>query len=229
MSNITEDQKIAFNSFKRYIEKGWLAEARKKNPEFARKIEAATADQIHFGKPPSFSKGYIYGNATASGKQSTESTEYTRTINMDLTTDEYTFLANNNAAEKSTCKAACKYLDYLGDNYKNINDKYHLFESYARSQCRENLSRLNFTMSEFRVNESKYVQTQPAFTCNFYPIYLDMVKDNGNEDKYLIGYYDTDKELIYYELKIPMTAKNKLITAGIITAAAIVLGLILFL
>ena len=229
MKNATQDQQVVFDSFKRYIAKEWLAKAKKKNPDFARQIENANASQIHFGNAPSFSKGYLYGSATATGRQTSGDTEYKRTISMELTTKEYTFLANDNKAEKSVCKAACKYLDYLDDKYHNYYDRYKLFETYARNKCSDNLSDLNFTMYEFRVNRSEYVQTQPVFTCNFSPIYLDMVKNNGNDTKYLIGYYDTEKELIYYDLKIPMTSKNKLILTGAIAAAAAIIGLILFL
>ena len=213
---------------------------------FSAEIEKATEAQFRFGDPPSYEKGYVYGNITAEGSMYRDETEYTRTISVDMKTPEYTFfdMHKNNSAEAELCKEVCrnvshmkKYL-YSAEQVRLRSPKSKIYfcnyedealEDYGIKECKEQFARINFQLDSCRENDYTYVQTELPETCYYYPIYFDTKDKKGNPVSLLIGYYNSYDDNINYSINVPWTASDKFLFAAILGApVAILIGVILF-
>lgn len=228
MSNITKTQIVS--KIKSYIStEGWLEKAKKRNPEFAAKIENVNEDSITFGNAPTFVTGYVTGNSTAVGESTYGDTTTQRTISMDFDTSEYLFISNRNSAEKSVCKAAAKIF-YNGWSLHTIAESDLLAEKYGKGVCRQSLNDLNFNMKEYRLNRYNFVATSDNFTPEFWPMFFNYKV----EDKELcvpIGYCysNGNNDSIDINISIPLTGRQKWIIFGAIAAVVAVVALILIL
>lgn len=227
------------SQIKEYLAKSLPAKSQKRNAEFIRKVSVSTTQQIRFGKSPAFEKGYLYGNVSAKGWNSLGDTEYYRTISVDLQTPEYVFF--NGYADYSTCVAAANYMDSLKNNIAHKVDKYGIRKNtlfwcerevealnyYAEQVCGEQFGRIDYQLTDTCVNEGTYVQTEELQTCNFYPVYISIADSKGKSTETFVGYYNAEKDLMFYEIKFPTPSQTKkLWLAGLAIAAIVVIILI---
>lgn len=231
--NLEESKSSILGKLKTYLSEELPAKKRKRNAEFIKKAMEATDQQISFGKSPSVEKGYLYGNVSAKAENYTGDATYYRTISVDLQTPEYVFF--NADAEHSTCVAAFKYLNYLKE-FAVLKDKYYriykcdaeaeALNGYAEEVCGEQFRRIDYDLTDTRVNDATYVQTEEPKDCNFYPVYLSLPK--VSKKKILIGYYDAEKDSVFHEIDFPMPSGAKKWIVGIVAAAIMVFALLMW-
>lgn len=203
---------------KEYIEQIPSKKQKKKYYDFIQKALSANTEQIRFGKPPSYEKGYVYGNVTAKGWKHSGDTTYTRTISVDLQTPEYTFFTVNPPDNNlKMCKTACfgfsawKHSMYsvrkdrfsakrVCKVYLHNRDEAEALNDYAMDECDEKLWRLDYKLEDCRVNDYEYIQTQAPKDCNFYPVYLTVTNKKGTTREILIGCYNIDNNDMYCEI-----------------------------
>lgn len=216
----------------KWIRQGWLNKAQKKNAVFARKIQALTARDISFGDNPEFFTAHMEGNCTAVGEKTYGDTKTQRTISFDFSTVIYLFLSPGNTAERKTCKDALKYINELKgyDKYHSIESSESLATQFGKQLARQNLSDLNFSMDEFRLNRWHQQQRSEMYRPPIWPIYGQISKENGKPQKVHLGYWyrNNGEDYVGFEIDVPMTKKGKWILAGVIGAAVLILMLILF-
>ena len=228
---LTEVQKSkVISDIKRYIAGEWKKKTENKKfaEQFSSEIAKATDDKFCFDAPPEFEKGYVRGNITAEGERTRGDTTNTRTINLDLQTPEYTFfyILKGFTGDKNLCERACKTFSYLEDAIYPVADakSYSIrttedvfvdteadnaLKSYAIAVCREQFNRLNYSLTECRVNDYEYVQTEPTKICPLYPVYFNTVDKKGNDSKEFLGYYNAEDDSMDYSIYVPLTGKQK--------------------
>lgn len=236
-----------FVRFKEYIEKELPEKTKKKYKKFIEKALNACEDQIIFGESPSYDTGYVYGNVTAEGSRDIGDTTYTNTITLDLQTPEYVFFdMNNDEHLRQIFKRACLGLGFRRFVYtakkhvtsrKQISKVYvcdyedEALQDYAMNICEEQLAQLNCSMDECRVNDYDFVQTQETQVSNIYPVYLAIRDKKGNNSNVLIGYYNADKDDMYFEIDLSSDVLETIIgiffIAPLIIAAIVAVVLII--
>ena len=227
---LTEQQKSKLVSdIKAYILGEWKEKTTNKKfaEQFSAEIEKANPDQFIFDDPLEFEKGYVYGNVTAKGTQSSGDTTYTRTINLDLQTPEYIFFSGSKSDSKvEMCKRACKSFSYLKKGLYSVKERIgtnkqksqiyfvvnedEALKDYAIEVCEEQLYRLDYELTDCRVNDSEYVQTEPEKICPFYQIHFNTVDKKGNTVSKLLGYYNADSDSMDYNIDVPWSTKAKI-------------------
>jgi len=215
-----------------FTEDNWLDKAKKKNPNFASTIENLSAEKIHFGKQPTFVRGYVSGNSTASGESTYGDTTTRRTISMDFTTDEKLFISYSNKADDTTCQAAADYVlkGFTNRDIYHQSDARSIAEKHGKNVCNRSLLDLNFFMKDYRLNRYDLHLTTNPFTVPIWPIYADITDENGKAYQKWIGYWYTknNEDFIHLNIGVPMTGKNKMILFGAIAGAAIIAIAVLF-
>jgi len=224
MANINKN--IIFSSLTQHVNNEWAEKALKKNPEYAKAISAITTADLIIGDPPTIRRGYVEGNSTAVGKSSNGDTVTTRTISISFSTDEYYF------TEKYDAALAEFALGRLGTYCKchTPAEAEHLATKYGKTECRNSLYDLNFSMDEYRLNRYRLIYTEDPLTLPAYPIYANISVGNGKSQSVFLGYcYIKDgATYTHWNIPIPMTAKKKWIIGGIIAAAVLIGAIILF-
>ncbi len=220
------DKNALFNSLTQHIKDKWYAKASKKNPEFAKAISEITLSDISISEPPTIRRGYVEGNSTGVGKSQQGDTTYTRTVSISFSTEEYFF------AEKQDAALANYALSVLGahSSCHTPAEAEYLASNYGRTQCRNNLHDLNFSMSEYRLNRYKLIYTDEPFRPPVYSVYANITNTKGKKEKVYVGHYyiRDDEEYVDWSISTPLTDKAKLIIGSVITAAIIVAAILLF-
>ncbi|MBQ3490141.1 MAG: hypothetical protein IJA86_06100 [Clostridia bacterium] len=223
---------------KEHIEHELPIKSKKKYSKTLNKILAATAAQICFGTSPSYEMGYVFGNVSAKAKDYYDGTTYYRTISVDLQTPEKPFFKNG---DHSTCWAACEEISRLRKAaYTLVRGKYtwkiyrcneedEALNDYAAEVCGEEFRRIDYELTDTRVNDFTYVQTEPLKDCHFYPIYFSTTNNKGKECRICLGYYHADSDSINFDIKFDKTDIASLIIGGLIIGhiGAIIIALIL--
>ena len=223
------------SDIKTYILGEWKEKTKNKKfaERFSEEIEKAAESQFRFGDPPSYERGYVYGNITAEGHAYRNDTEYTRTISVDIRTPEYTFFDINKKKpdEVELCKQVCRNVPHMKKCLYAVepiystrkdskiyicDDEDEALRDFAIAECKEQFERINFSLRSCRVNDYTYVQTELPETCHYYPIYFDTKDKKGNPVSTFIGYYNADDGDIDYNIDVPWTLSTILWTAAII-------------
>ena len=186
---------------KEYIEKEIPEKKKKKHAKFLNDILSASSDKISFGISPTYEMGYVYGNVSAKGKDYLDGVTYYKTFETDLQSPEKPFFKDG---DKETCFKACAHFNKLRKASNTlVNGKYtwkvyfcdeeeEALNDYAAEVCGEKFRRIDYELTDTRVNDYEYVRTEPIKDCLFYPVYVTAKNDKGKEDKILIGYYDAN-------------------------------------
>ena len=223
---------------KEHIEQELPEKSKKKYAKTLNKILAATTRQICFGTSPSYEMGYVYGNVSAKAKDYDGDATYYRTISVDLKTPEKPFFKNG---DRSTCWAACQEISRLRKAaYTLVRGKYTwaiyrrdekdaALNDYAAEVCGEEFKRIDYELTDTRVNDFTYVQTEPLKDCHFYPIYISTTNNKGKECKICVGYYNADSGAIDFDIKFDKIEIASIIVRALIIghAGAIIIALIL--
>ena len=220
------DKNLIFNSLTKYIHNEWYGKASKKNPEFANAVKEITISDVEIGDPPTLRCGYVEGSSTGVGKSQQGDTVYTRTVSVSFDTEEYFF------AEKRDVTLANYALRVFGARTEchTPSEAASLAEKCGRTHCRNDLSDLNYSMTEYRLNRYKLIYTGDEFTPDVYPVYANINHTNGKKEKISVGrcYLKDEEEYVSWNISTPMTDATKLIIGGIITAAVIVAVVLIF-
>ncbi len=210
MTDISGEQEDSLDSckpqiiakLKEYIEKDMPKKSLKKHSKFIKKALEAAAEQISFGTSPTYEMGYVYGNVSAKAQNYVGDTTYYKTIAVDLQTPERPFFKDG---DRTTCFQACMHFGKLRKaSYALVNKKYtwavyrcdeeaKALDDYAAEVCGEQFRRIDYELTDTRVNDYEYVRTEPLTDCHFYPVYITTKNSRGKEIKNLIGYYDANK------------------------------------
>ena len=179
------------SDIKAYITGEWKEQTKNKfAEELSAEIEKATEDQFRFGDPPSYERGYLRGNITATGGRNDGDVEYTRTINVDLKTQEFTFfdIDEDDGRARKMCERACKSVSFMKNSFytwekiKDSSKKQGIYtcdnydealQDFAESECEEAFYRINLYLKDCRINEATYFETKPMQICHYYPVYFD--------------------------------------------------------
>ena len=227
------------DKLKEYIERELPSKAKKKYSKTLDKMLSATTTQIYFGTSPNYEMGYVYGNVSAKAKDYDGDATYYRTISVDLQTPEKPFFKNG---DHDTCWAACEGISRLRKAaYTLVRGKYtwkiyrcneedEALNDYAAEVCGEEFRRIDYELTDTRVNDFTYVQTEPLKDCHFYPIYFSTTNNKGKECKICLGYYHADSDSINFDIKFDKIDIYSLVIRGLIIghAGAIIIGLILY-
>ncbi len=219
---------------KAYIEKELPSKSKKKHAKILNKILEASADQLSFGTSPSYEMGYVYGNVSAKGKDYVGDTTYYSTIAVDLQTPEKPFFGNG---DRDTCWAACSNIPRLRKAaYTLVRGKYtwaiyrcneekEALNDYAVEVCGEEFRSVDYELTDTRVNDYTYVQTEPHRDSHFYPVYLTTTNEKGKKSTICVGYYDADRDTVDCDIKFnEMSVAEK--AAFIIVASCIAITVI---
>jgi len=210
MTEVSSEQKDSLDSYKsqiiaklkEYIEKDISEKKKKKNAKFLNDILSASEDKISFGTSPTYEMGYVYGNVSAKGKDYLDGVTYYKTFEIDLQTPEKPFFKDGDDA---TCFKACAHFNKLRKaSYALVNKKYtwavyrcdeedEALNDYAAEVCDEKFRKIDYELTDTRVNDYEYIRTEPLNDCHFYPVYITTKNSKGKEVKNLIGYYDANK------------------------------------
>ena len=223
---------------KKHIEQELPVKCKKKYSKTLNKMLEATATQICFGSSPSYEMGYVYGNVSAKAKDYVGDTTYYQTISVDLQTPEKPFFESG---DHDTCWAACSEISRLRKAaYTLVNGKYtwkiyrcneeeEALNDYAAEVCGEEFKRIDYELTDTRVNDFEYVQTEPLKDCHFYPIYFSTTNNKGKECKILLGYYHADSGSIKIDIKFDKIDIAAIIIGGLIIGhvGAVIIALIL--
>ena len=219
---------------RKYIEQELPDKSKKKYAKTLEKILEATAEKIDFGVSPSYEMGYVYGNVSAKGKDYVGDTTYYQTFSVDLETPEKPFFKNG---DYDTCWAACSniarlrkaaYTLYRGKYTWRIyrcDEESEALKDYADEVCGEQFRRVDYELTDTRVNDATYVQTTPHRDCHFYPIYLPLRDKKGKETKIRVGYYNADNGSTDFDIDFAGVSDSGLMF-GIIGIICIALALI---
>lgn len=193
--------------------------AQKKNPEFANALKNIKTTDISYTANPCFRIGYLEGNSTGVGEDSTT----TRTLALDWTSKTYTIGLSDNVPVKLQRYAASEfgYSNYIhhtscGSEAEDIGDEL----------LKQDFSDLNFSTKETRLNRWNYVWTSDQFTLPYWGITADIVY-KGKAKTILLGYYwEKDNDIwTCMDYDVPMSTKKKLIITFSIIGAVVALVL----
>ena len=219
-------QESVINALKKYLSKGWLEKAKKTNPEFAAAVQNMPADNVSFGPNPTIVAGYVKGGCTASGESTYESTTTKRTVSINFTTDTAVFMAKSNSASVDACKKAVKVFPEIKEygSLRSLSECENMAEEHGRTLARNDLSDLDFSMKEYRLNRYEFVPVTNVFKVDLWQIF-GWVSVNGKIKQFSMGYwYEKDGEkVVDLDIKVPLTGRQKLIIFGVIAATLLAL------
>ena len=225
-------KQLAIKTLSRYLEKGWLEKARKKNPEFADAVSAIKEKDLFFGKEPSACFGYVSGNATAVGSKTEGNVESTYTLSLDFSSETHLFVKKNSSTPISVVKMAQSYFPELsGVKVRYKDEAQHIAETCGKKMCREELNSLNYyTIKENRLNRYRLIE-EKEFSIPIKTINAEITVNEKKQNIHIGNWYykDGDDYVDMYIDHIPATLKTKLIIAGIIAAVILIVGLIIIL
>ena len=223
-------KQLAIDTLNKYLKKGWLEKANKKNPEFANAVSAIKEKDLFFGVEPSACFGYVSGNATAVGSKTEGGVESTYTISLDFKSETYLFVRKNGPAPISVVKMAQNYFPELsGLKVRHKEEAQHIAETCGKKMCREELNSLNYyIIKENRLNRYRLIE-ENEFSIPVRSINAEITV-NGNKQSIHIGnwyFKNGDDYVDIYIDRIPATTKTMLIIAGVITAIILIILLII--
>ncbi|MBR7162239.1 MAG: hypothetical protein IKD07_07470, partial [Clostridia bacterium] len=109
------------------------------------------------------------------------------------------------------------------------NEEEEALNDYAAEVCGEEFKKIDYELTDTRVNDFTYVQTEPLKDCHFYPIYFSTTNNKRKEHKICLGYYHADSDSINFDIKFDKINIATLIVGGLIIGptGAIIIVLIL--
>lgn len=220
MSNTIQVQIL--EELRKHLDSSAMSKGKKNNPEFVAKLNAINPESIKFGDGAVFYDGYLQGNFTAVGEQSSGDVTSKRTISVDFSTETYSFIAG---------KQNSKLCEYANDIFKcrsNLHldsEMRDLAENYGKRLARQNLWDLNFSMKEYRLNRFSFVKTG-TLELPVWPMYT-----NIDGKRVFLGYVykKDDEKFIDFDISVPLTNKQKLIIAAIIGGVVLIILLFILL